>query len=108
MLNMELIINTVKKISSQCSEINNSTFNKVMTIITLVCNSATFRYKGDEGPIVRVPRNDSEQCFLYDTGAQRSFMPFKAFKCIYRTPNCKSLPEKDLHIKDTGGNDLGY
>ena len=79
-----------------------------MTLITLVCNSTTCRYEGDERLRVRVTRNDIEQSFLCDTGAQQSCMPFKAFKCIHGTDNCKRLPEKDLHIKDAGGNDLGY
>jgi hypothetical protein len=35
-------------------------------------------------------------------------MPFKAFKRIYSPTKLKKLPEKDLHIKDAGGKDLGY
>jgi hypothetical protein len=35
-------------------------------------------------------------------------MPFKPFKRIYGSAKPKKLPEKKLHIRDTGGNDLGY
>jgi hypothetical protein len=35
-------------------------------------------------------------------------MPFKAFKRIYGADKLKRLPEKQLHIKDAGGNHLGY
>ncbi len=79
-----------------------------MTLITLVCNSTTSRYKGDNRPRVRVTQEDFEQSFLYDTGAQSTCMPFKAFKRIYGTTKLKRKPEPDLKIKDAGGNDLGY
>jgi hypothetical protein len=47
---MRYIVNTVKNISSKCSEINTSTtFNKDMT----VCSSKTSRYEGDTRPIVK-------------------------------------------------------
>ena len=107
-LHMEPIVNTVNKIASKCAQINTSTFNNVMTLITLVCNSTTAKYEGDHRPRVRVTRDDIEQSFLYDTGAQRTCMPFKAFKRIYGTAKCKKLPETNLHIRDAGGNDLGY
>jgi hypothetical protein len=35
-------------------------------------------------------------------------MPFKAFKRIYGPDKLKKLPKKELHIRDAGGNDLGY
>jgi hypothetical protein len=35
-------------------------------------------------------------------------MPFEAFKRIYGPDILKRLPEKQLHIKDAGGYDLGY
>jgi hypothetical protein len=73
-----------------------------MTHITLVCNSTTSSYEGDERPIVRVTKNDIEQSFLYDTRAQRLCMPFKAFERIYGPEKLKKLPEKELHIRDTG------
>ncbi len=79
-----------------------------MTLITLICNSTTSKYEGDNRPRVRVTQNQIEQSFLYDTGAQRSCMPFKAFKKIHGTTNLKRKPEPDLKIKDAGGNDLGY
>jgi hypothetical protein len=65
-----------------------------MTLITLVCNSTTSRYEGDKRPRVRVTKNDIKQSFLYDTQAQRSCMPFKAFERIYRLDKLKKLPEK--------------
>ena len=68
-LHMEPIVDTAKKIVSKCSQINNSTFTNVMTLITLVCNSTTSRYQGDDRPRVRVTKDDIEQSFLYDTGA---------------------------------------
>ncbi len=103
-LHMEPIINTVK---DKCSEIN-QTFQNIMTLVTLVCNSKMSKYEGDSRPRVKVTQDDIEQSFLYDTGAQRSCMPFKAFKRIYGTSNLKKVPEMGLKIKDAGGNDLGY
>jgi hypothetical protein len=79
-----------------------------MTLFTLVCNSTTSRYEGDNRPRVKVTQEDIEQSFLYNTGAQRSCMPFKAFKRIYGTVKPKQKPEPDLNIKDAGRNDLGY
>ncbi len=35
-------------------------------------------------------------------------MPFKASKRIYGPAKLKKLPEKELHIRDTIGNVLGY
>jgi hypothetical protein len=96
---MEPIVNSAKKISSYCSEIATSTFNQAMSLITLVCNSPTFRYERDERPIVRITRYDIKQSFLFDTKAQRKCMPVKISKQICGTDNCKRLPEKDLHIK---------
>jgi hypothetical protein len=59
-LHMEHIVNTARQISSKCCEINNSTFNNVMTLIMLMCNSTTSRYEGDERPRVRVTKDDIE------------------------------------------------
>ncbi len=103
-LHMEPIINAVK---DKSSEINN-TFQNIMTLVTLLCNSKMAKYEGDDRPRVKVTQNDIEQSFLYDTGAQRSCMPFKAFKRIYGTSKLKKVPEIGLKIKDAGGNDLGY
>ncbi len=108
-LQMKPIVSTGKRISSLCSEVNTFTFtNNVMTLITLVGNSTTFRYERDERPRVRVKRVVIEESFLYDTREQQMWMPFKAFKWIYGMANCKRLPGKDLHIKDAGVNNLGY
>jgi hypothetical protein len=76
---MEPIVNTVK---DKCSEIKKNSLQTIMTLITLVCNSTTSKYKGDDRPRVRVTQENIEQSFLYDTGAQQSCMPFKAFKSI--------------------------
>ncbi len=81
------------------------TFNKVMPLITLVCNSMTSRYKGHERPRVRVTKDNKEQSFLDDTGAQWSCMPFNR---IFGPAKLRKLPEKELHIRDAGGNNLGY
>jgi hypothetical protein len=35
-------------------------------------------------------------------------MPFKAFKRIHGIFKLRQKPEKDMKIKDAGGNDLGY
>jgi hypothetical protein len=70
-----------------------------MTLITLVCNSTMSRYEGDNRPRVRVTQDDIEQSLLYDTGAQRSCLPFKAFKRINGTSKLKKKPENDLKIK---------
>jgi hypothetical protein len=35
-------------------------------------------------------------------------MPFKAFKRIYNIAKPIKLPERELHIRDAGGKDLGY
>jgi hypothetical protein len=67
-LHMEPILNTVK---DKCSKIKKS-FQNIMTLVTLVCNSATSKYEGESRPRVRVTQNDIAQSFLYDTGAQRS------------------------------------
>ncbi len=104
-LQMEPIVNTVK---NKCSEIKNNSLQNIMTLITLVCNSTTSKYEGDDRPRVRVTQENIEQSFLYDTGAQRSCMPFKLFKRIYGTSKLKKMPENNLKIKDAGGNDLGY
>jgi hypothetical protein len=104
-LHMEPIAKTVV---NECSKIKNNALQNIMTLITLVCNSATSRYEGDNRPRVKVTQNNIEHSFLYDTGAQRSCMPFKAFKRIYGTTKLKKKPEPDLKIKDAGGNDLGY
>jgi hypothetical protein len=79
-----------------------------MTLITLVCNSATSTYEGDNRPRVRVTQENIEQSFLCNIGAQRSCVPFKVFKRIYGTTKPKQKPKPDLKIKDAGGNDLGY
>jgi hypothetical protein len=50
----------------------------------------------------------SELSFLFVTSAQPLFMPFKIFKLIYSPAGLNTLLKKDLHIKDTGGNDLDY
>jgi hypothetical protein len=60
-----------------------SNFNNIINFITLVCNYNTVNYEGDDQPRVRVTKNDNEQTFLYDTGAQQTYLPFKAFKMIY-------------------------
>ncbi len=79
-LQIDFIVNTVNKIVSKSANINNSTVYKIMFLITLVCNSTSSQYKGDDRPRVKVNKNDIEQSFLYNTGAQRSCMPFKAVK----------------------------
>ncbi len=104
-LQMEPIVQTVK---NECSKIKNNSLQNIMTLITLICNSTTSKYQGDNRPRVRVTQDQIEQSFLYDTGAQRSCMPFKAFKKIQSTNKLKQKPEPDLKIKDAGGNDLGY
>ncbi len=81
-LHTEPIINTV---NNKCSEIKNNSLQNIMTLITLVCNLTTSKYERDERPRVRVTQNNIEQSFLYDTGAQGSCMPFKAFKRLYGT-----------------------
>jgi hypothetical protein len=58
-LHMEPIINTVK---DKCSEINNS-FQNIMTLVTLVCNSTTSKYEGDSRPRVRVTQDDMSSLF---------------------------------------------
>jgi hypothetical protein len=35
-------------------------------------------------------------------------MPFESFKQIYGPAKLKKLPEKDLQIRDAGGNNLVY
>ncbi len=81
-LQMEPIVKTVV---NECLKIKNNALQNMMTLITLVCNSTTSRYEGDSRPRVRVTQENIEHSFLYDTGAQRSCMPFKAFKRIYGT-----------------------
>ena len=44
---------------------------------------------------------------MYDTGAQRSCMPFKAFKRIYGSTKPKEI-DAQLNTRDAGGNDLGH
>jgi hypothetical protein len=97
-LHMEPIFHTVK---DKCSDINNK-FQNIMTLVTLVCNSRMAKYEGDSRPRVKVTQNDIEQSFLYNTGAQQSCMPFKAFKRIYGTSTLKKVPEVGLKIKDAG------
>jgi hypothetical protein len=50
-LHMEPIVHTVK---NKCSQIKTNTLQNIMTLITLVCNSTTSKYKGDARPRVRV------------------------------------------------------
>jgi hypothetical protein len=85
-VHMEPIVKTVK---NECYKIKNNSLQNMMTLITLVCNSTTSRYEGDNRPRVRVTQENIEQSFLYNTGAQRSCMPFKAFKRIYGTTKLK-------------------
>jgi hypothetical protein len=101
-LHIEPIVYTVKKIATKCTQINNSTFNNVITLITLVCNSTSSKYKVDDRLKVRVTKGDIDQSFLYGTGAQGFCMPFTTFN------QTQKLLEKDLYIKDAGGNNLVY
>ncbi len=68
---------------NKSAQISNSTFNNIMTLITLVCNSTASKYEGDDRPMARVVSDDMEQSFLYDAGAQRSYLPYKSFKGTY-------------------------
>jgi hypothetical protein len=54
-----------------------------MILIALVCNSTTAKYEGNNSPRVSAIKNYTEQLFLNDTEAQRTCMPFNAFKIIY-------------------------
>jgi hypothetical protein len=42
-----------------------------MTFITLLYNSATTKYEGNERPIVKVSKDDVKKSILYDSGAQQ-------------------------------------
>ena len=106
-LHMEPIINTISNVTQSISQINASFIQNLLTFITICCNSTTARYTGEERPRVKVTQRDIEMSFLYDTGAQRSCMPFKAFKRIYGSTNVKKI-NANLNIRDAGGNDLGY
>jgi hypothetical protein len=66
-----------------------------------MCNLAKAKYKRDKRPI-KVCKDNIEQPFMYDTGAQQSCMSFKAFKWIYGTAHPKNLSLKNLLIKDAG------
>jgi hypothetical protein len=87
-LQKEPLKHTVKKVASQGA---NNAFASVMTLITLVCNSTTARYGQGKHPRVKVTKADLIQSFLYDTGAQQSCMPFKAFVTIY----CSGRPQRN-------------
>jgi hypothetical protein len=80
-----------------------------MTLITLVCNTTTSMYKGDERWRVRIKKMTLSHLFCMILKHNRLVRHlFKAFQHIYQTANCKQLPDKNLHIKDVGGNDLKY
>ena len=106
-LHMEPITRTIKNVTQTISQINANFVQSILTLVTICCNSTKARYTGEERPRVKVTQRDIELSFLYDTGAQRSCMPFKAFKRIYGTAQPKKIDAK-LNIRDAGGNDLGY
>ena len=106
-LNMEPIMNTMSNVTQKISQINATFIQSILTLVTICCNSTKAKYTGEERPRVKVTQRDIELSFLYDTGAQRSCMPFKAFKRIYGSTNVKKV-NANLNIKDAGGNDLGY
>ena len=80
-----------------------SFIQSILTLVTIFCNSTIARYIGEERPRVKMTWRDIELSFLYGTGAQRSCMPFKAFKRIYGCTNVKKV-DANLNIRDAGGN----
>ena len=58
---------------------------------------------------MKVSQRNINESFLYDTGAQRTCMPFNAFKRIHGPESLKKTKQihENLNIKDAGGNDLG-
>jgi hypothetical protein len=96
-LYIKTIVNKVKQIISKSTQIINSIFNNIMTLITLACNSTTSKYEGDDRPRVSVTKDDIEQSVLCDTGAQQSCVPFKAFKRIYGPAKQKNNVKKAAH-----------
>ena len=83
---------TIKNVTQTISQINANFVQSILTLVTICCNSTKARYTGEDRPRVKVTQRDIELSFLYDTGAQRSCMPFKAFKRIYGTYRSHNLP----------------
>ena len=101
------IYRTVKQ---NVSQINEKITNSMFTLITLLCNTTFASVNTSVRPRVKVSQKNIDESFLYDTGAQRTCMPFKAFKRIYGPDSLKHKKQihENLNIKDAGGNDLGY
>ena len=93
-LHMEPITRTIRNVTQTISQINANFVQSILTLVTICCNSTKARYTGEERPRVKVTQRDIELSFLYDTGAQRSCMPFKAFKRIYGTAQPKKMDAK--------------
>ena len=94
---------------SNVSQIKAKITNSMFTLITLLCNTTFASVSNSVRPRVKVSQRNIEDSFLYDTGAQRPCMPFKAFKRIYGPDSLKKKQiHENLNIKDAGGNDLGY
>ena len=115
-LHMAPITKTVKNLSAKVTEkvceTTSNIFNPMMTLITFLCMSAFQPGNNSDRPRVSVTLKQIRNRFLYDTGAQRTCMPFKAFMRIYGPESLKPRPrrlqENNLQIRDAGGNDLGY
>ena len=88
-------------------QINANFDQSILFLVTMCCNSTKARYTGEKRPRVKVTPTDIELSFLYNTGAQRSCMPVKAFQRIYGLTNVKKIDAK-LNLRDIGGNDFGY
>ena len=100
---------TFTKCVSSVSQIKSNIANSMFTLITLLCNTTFSSINTSVRPRVTVSQKNIDDSFLYDTGAQRTCMPFKAFKRIYGPDSLKKKQiHENLNIKDAGGNDLGY
>ena len=77
------INSVVTKCISNVSQIKAKITNSMYTLITLLCNTTFASVNTSVRPRVKVSQRNIDESFLYDTGAQRTCMPFKAFKRIY-------------------------
>ena len=76
----------------------------------MLCNTIFASVQTSTRPRVKNSQRNLDESFLYDTGAQRTCMPFNAFKRIHWPEFLKKTKQihENLNIKDAGGNDLGY
>ena len=94
---------TFTKCVSSVSQIKSNIAISMFTLITLLCNTTFSSINTSVRPRVTVSQKNIDDSFLYDTGAQRTCMPFKAFKRIYGPDSLKKKQiHENLNIKDAG------